>query len=128
MTSLQADGLSSGFDHLGLMHSVTDFTPIAKQEKHRKAMSNSPPRPMSDGITMGTSSTFDNPMISMGTQKGSASSNTRLQPQLTSSSQGLTTVLGSASDMRGMFADVMTGLDELRQDMTKRIDGVEESA
>ena len=93
-----------------------------KQEKNMKAMSNSPSRPIKDGITMGMSSTLYRLMMSMGTEKDGASSSTRLQPQLTSSSLGLTPVLGSAGDVRGMFADVMTGLDELWQDMTKRID------
>ena len=79
---------------------------------------------------MGTSSTFDRQMISMGTQKGGASSSTRLQPQLTSSSLGLglTPVFGTTSDVSGMFASVMTSLEELQQDMTERIDGVEERA
>ena len=90
-----------------------------------KAMSTSPSRPVSDPITMGTSSRFDRLMMSMGTQRGGASSSTGLQPQLTSSFLGLTTVLGSASDMRGRFVDVLTGLEEMRQDMTKRIDRVE---
>ena len=31
MASLRADGLSSGFDHRGLMHSDTDFTPSPRQ-------------------------------------------------------------------------------------------------
>ena len=56
----------------------------------------------------------------MGTQKGGASLSTRLQPQLTSSSLGLTPVLGTASDVRGMFANVITGHEELRQDMTTK--------
>ena len=34
-------------------------------------------------------------------------------------------MLGTASDMSGMFANVMTSPEELRQDMTKRIDRVE---
>ena len=42
MASLQTDGLSSGFDHPGLLHSDTDFTPSPRQEKSKKAMSNSP--------------------------------------------------------------------------------------
>ena len=62
---------------------------------------------------MGASSTFDRLMMSMGTQNGGASSSTRLQPQLTSSSLGLTPALGTAGDVGGMFANVMTGLDEL---------------
>ena len=66
--------------------------------------------------------------MSIGTQKGGASSSTRLQPQLTSSSLGLTPVLGTASDVGGLFANVRTGLEELRYDITKRIDRVEERA
>ena len=31
MISLQTDGLTSGFDHLGLMHSDTDVTPSPRQ-------------------------------------------------------------------------------------------------
>ena len=61
-----------------------------RQEKSKKALSDSPTRPMSDGITMGASSKYDKLMMSMGTQKGVASSNTRLQPQSTSSSLSLT--------------------------------------
>ena len=83
---------------------------------------------MSDGITMGASSTFDRLMTSMHKQKGGASSSTRLQPQLTSSSLGLTRPLGAAGDISDMFAGVMNGLDELRRDMTKRIDQVDERA
>ena len=89
-------------------------------------LSDSPTRPMSDRITMGASSTYDRLMMSMGTQKGGASSSTRLQPQLTSSSLGLTPVLGTASYLIDMFAAVKTGLEELRRDMTKRLDRVEE--
>ena len=48
-----------------------------------KALSASPTRPMSDGISIRASSTFDRLMMSMGKQKGGASSSTRLQPQLT---------------------------------------------
>ena len=77
---------------------------------------------------MGASSTFDRFMMSMGKQKGGASSSTRLQPHLTSSSLGLTSTLGAAGDISDMFAGVMTGLDELRRDMTKRIDQVDERA
>ena len=83
---------------------------------------------MSDGITVGVSSTFDRLMMSMGTQKGSASSSTRLQPRLTSSSLGLTPVSGAAGEISDMFAGVMTGLEEMRRDMTKRIDRVKERA
>ena len=74
---------------------------------------------MSDGITMGASSTYNRLMMSIGTQKGVASSSTRLQPQLTSSSLGLNPVLGAANDLSDMCASVMTGLEELRHDMTK---------
>ena len=119
ITSLQTDELTFGSDHLGLVHSDKEFTPSPKQEKNKKSVSNSPPRPMSGGITIGTSSKFDRLRMSMGMQKCGASSSTRLQPQLTSSSLELTPVLGTASDMRGIFANVMTGLEELRQDKTK---------
>ena len=94
----------------------------------RKALSTSPTMPMSDGITLGVSSTFDRLMTSLGKQKGGASSSTRLQPQLTSSSLGLTPPLGAAGGISDMFAGVMTGLDELRREMTKRIDQVVERA
>ena len=104
MTSLRTDGLSSGFSHAGLMHSDMDFTASPRQEKSKNAISNSPSRPMSDGIMMGTSSTFDRLMGSMGTQNGGASSSTRLRPQLTSSSLAFTPVLGTASDVSGLFA------------------------
>ena len=110
------------------MHSDMDFTPSPRQEKSKKALSDSPTRPMSDGITMGVSSTYDRLMMSMGIQKGGASSSTRLQPQLTSSSLGLTPMLGTASDMSDMFAGVMTGLEELRRDMTKKRDRVKDWA
>ena len=99
-----------------------------RNDKSRKALSNSPTRPMSDGITVGASSTFNKLMMSMGTQKGGASSGTRLQPQLTSSSLGLTPASGAAGDISDMFAGVMRGLEELRREMAKRIDGVEERA
>ena len=118
MTSLRNDGLSSGYDGPGLMHSDMDFTPSPKQEKSKKALSDSPTRPMSDGITMGASSTYDRLMMSTGTKRGGASSSNSLQPQLTSSSLGLTPVLGTASDLSDMFAGIMTGLEELRHDMT----------
>ena len=94
----------------------------------KKALSNSPTRPISDGITVGASSMFDRWMMSMGTQKGGASSSIRLQPHLTSFSLGLTPVSALADDISDMFAAVMTGLKELRRDMIKRIDGDEERA
>ena len=100
MTSLRTDGLSSGYDGPGLMHSDMDLTPRTRQEKCKKALSVSPTRPLSDGITVGASSSYDK-------LKGGASSSTRLQPQLTSSSLGLTTVLGTASDLNYMFDGVM---------------------
>ena len=75
---------------------------------------------------MGAFSTVDRPMMSTGTQKGGASSSTRMQPQLTF--LGLTPRLVTASDMRGMFANVMTSLEELRLDMMKRINQVGEGA
>ena len=36
--------------------------------------------------------------------------------------------LGTASDVSSMFASVMTGLEELRQDMTKKIEREKERA
>ena len=45
-----------------------------------------------------------------------------------SSSLGLTPVLGTAGDLSDMFAGVMAGLEELRHDMTKKMDRVEERA
>ena len=77
---------------------------------------------------MGASSTFDRLMTSMSKQKGGASSSTRLQQQLTSSSLGLTPPFGATGDISDMFAGVMNGLDELRRDVTKRIDQVDERA
>ena len=59
MASLRIDGLSSGIDHPGLVHSDVDFTHSPRQEKCNKALSNSPTRPISDGIMMGASSLFD---------------------------------------------------------------------
>ena len=120
MASLQTEGLSSSYDHPEITHPDVNFTPCPSNEMSRKALSTSPTRPKSDGTTQGVSSTFDRLMTSMGKQKGGASSSTRLQPQLTSSSLGLTPPLG--------VAGVMTGLDELRRDMTKIIDKVDERA
>ena len=128
MASLRIEGLSSSYDHPEIIHPDVNFTPCPRNDMSRKASSASPTRPMSDGITMGASSTFDRLMMSMGKQKGGASSSTRLQPQLTSSSLGLTPPFGAAGDISDMFAGVMTGLDELRRDMTKRIDQVDERA
>ena len=77
---------------------------------------------------MGASSTYDRLTMLMGTKKGDASSSSRLQPQLTLSSLGLTPVLGTASDLSDMFAGVMAGFEELRHDMTERMNRVEERA
>ena len=128
MASLQTEGLSSSYDHPEITHPDVNFTPCPRNDISRKALSTSPTRPMSDGITLGVSSTFDRLMTSMGKQKGHASSSTSLQPQLTSSSLGLTPPLGATGDISEMFAGVMTGLEELRRDMTKRIDQVDERA
>ena len=128
MASLQAEGLSSTYDQPEITHPDVNFKPCPRNDMSRKASSTSPTRPMSDGITMGASSTFDRLMTSMHKQKGGASSSTRLQPQLTSSSRGLTPPLGATGDISDMFAGVMNGLDELRRDMTKRIDQVDERA
>ena len=112
MASLQTEGLSSSYDHLEIALSDVDFTPSPRNDKSKKALSNSTTRRMSDGITVGVSSTFDRLMMSMGTQKGGASSSTRLQTQLTSSSLGLNSVSGAAGDVGDMFAGVMTDLEE----------------
>ena len=122
MTSLRNDGLSSGYDGPGLMHSDMDFTPSPRQEKSKRALSDSQTRPTSTLITVGASSRYDMLIMSMGTKKGGALSSTRLQTQLTSSSLDLTPVLGTTSDLSYLFAGVMTGLEELRQDMTERMD------
>ena len=128
MASLPTVGLTSSYDYPETSHPDVDFTPCPRNEKSRKASSVSPTRPMSDGITMGASSTFDRLMTSMHKQKDGASSSTRLPPQLTSSSLGLSPSLGAAGDISDMFAGVMNGLDELRRDMTKKIDQVDERA
>ena len=73
MRSLPTDGLSSGYDGPALMHSDMGFTSSPRQEKSKNALSDSPTRPMSDGITMGMSSTYERLMMSMGTEKGGAS-------------------------------------------------------
>ena len=114
MASLQIEVLSSSYEHPEIAHSDVDFTPCPRKDKSKKALSNSPTRPMFDGITVGVSSTFDRLMMSMGSQKRGASSSTRLQPLLTSSSLGLTPVSGAAGGIIDMFAGVMTGLEELR--------------
>ena len=119
MASLQTEGVSSSYDHLKIAHPDVDFTPCPRNDMSRKALSTSPTEPMSDRITVGVSSTFNRLMMSMGKQKGGASSSTRLQPQLTSSSLGLTPASGAAGDISDMFAGVMTGLEELRRDMTR---------
>ena len=121
MASLPTVGLTSSYDYPETSHPDVDFTPCPRNGKSSKASSVSPNRPMSDGITMGASSTFDRLMTSMHKQKDGASSSTRLPPQLTPS-------LGAAGDISDMFAGVMNGLDELRRDMTKKIDQVDERA
>ena len=108
MASLRTEGLSSSYDHPEITHSDVNFTSCPRNDMSRKASSASPTRFMSDGITMGASSTFDSLMMSMGKQKGGASSSNRLQPQLTSSSLGLTSPLGRVGDISAMFAGVMT--------------------
>ena len=128
MASLRTEGLSSSYDYPEITHPDVNFTPCPKNDMSRKASSASPTRIASDGITMGASSTFDRLMTSMSKQKGGASSSTRLQPQLTSSSLGLTPSFGATDDISDMFAGVMNGLDELRRGMTKRIDQVDERA
>ena len=128
MSSLRTEGLSSSYDYPEITHPDVNFTPCPRNDMSRKASSASPTRPMSDGITMGASKTFDRLMTSMSKQKGGASSSTRLQPQLTSSSLGLTPSFGATSDISDMFAGVMNGLHELRRDMTKRIAQVDERA
>ena len=128
MASLPTVGLTSSYDYPEIAHPDVNFTPCPRNDMSRKASSASPTRPMSDGITMGASSTFDRLMTSMSKHKGGASSSTRLQPQLTSSSLGLTPSFGATGDISDMFAGVMNGLDELRRDMTKRIDQVNERA
>ena len=128
MASLRTERLSSSCDYPEITHPDVNFTPCPRNDMSRKASSASPTRPISDGITMGASSTFDRLMTSMSKQKGGASSSTRLQPQLTSSSLGLTPSFGATGDINDMFAGVMNGLDELRRDMTKIIDQVDERA
>ena len=128
MASLQTEGLSSSYDHTEITHPDVDFTPCPRNDMSKKALSTSPTRPMSDEITVGVSSTFGRLMKSMDKKKGSASSGTSLQPQLTSSSLGLTPASGAAGDISDMFAGVMTGLEELQRDMTERIDKFEERA
>ena len=128
MASLRTEGLSSSYDYPEITHPDVKFTPCPRNDMSRKASTASPTRPMSDGITMGASSTFDRLMTSMSKQKGGATSSTRLQPQLISSSLGLTPPFGATGDISDMFAGVMNGLDELRRDMTKRINQVEERA
>ena len=80
MASLRTEGLSSNYDHPEITHPDVNFTPCPRNDMSRKASSASMTRPMSDGITMGASSTFDRLMMSMGKQKGGASSSTRLLP------------------------------------------------
>ena len=69
MASLQAEVLSSSYDHPEITHPDGIFTTCPRNDMSRKASSASPTRPMSDGITMGASSTFDRLMMSMSKQK-----------------------------------------------------------
>ena len=73
MASLQTEGLASSYDHPEITHPDVNFTPCPRNDMSRKALSASPIRPMSDGMTTGASSTFDKSMMSMGKQKGGAS-------------------------------------------------------
>ena len=91
MASLQTEGLSSSYDHPEITHPDVDFTPCPRNDMSRKAFP--PHRP-------------------------GASSSTRLQPQLNSSSLDLTPETRAAGDISDMFAGVMTGLEELRRVMT----------
>ena len=59
MASLRTEGLSTSFDHPEITHPDEDFTPCPSIDMRRKALSTSPTRPMSDGITIGATSTFD---------------------------------------------------------------------
>ena len=59
MASLRTEGLSSSYDHPEITHPDVNFTPCPRNDMSRKASSTSPTRPMSDGITMGASSTFE---------------------------------------------------------------------
>ena len=83
MASLPTVGLTSSDDYPEITHPDVNFTPCPRNDMSRKASSTSPTRPMSDGITMGASSTFDRLMTSMSKLRGGASSSTRLQPPLT---------------------------------------------
>ena len=68
MASLQTDGLSSSYDHQEISHPDVDFTPCPRNDMSRKVLSTSPTITISDGITVGVSSTFDKLMMSMGKQ------------------------------------------------------------
>ena len=57
MASLRTEGLSSGYDHPEITHPDVDFTPCPRNDMSRKALSTSPTRLMSDGITVGARST-----------------------------------------------------------------------
>ena len=87
MASLQTEGLSSSYDQPEITHPDVNFTPCPSNEMSRKALSTSPTKPMSDGTTLGVSSTFYRLMTSMVKQKGGASSSTSL---------GLTSPLGGS--------------------------------
>ena len=76
----------SGDNHPEITHPDVDFTPCPRNDMSRKALSASSTRSMSNGMTVGVSSTFDRLMMSTGKQTGGAS--------LTSSSLGLTPASG----------------------------------
>ena len=128
MAAPQTEGLPFSYDHPETTHPDRKFTPCPRNDTSRKTLFTSLTRPVSDGMTLGVSSTFDRLMASMGKQKGDASSSTRLQPQSTSPSLGLTPTSVAAGDISDTFASVLTGLEELRRDMMKRMDRVEEIA
>ena len=46
MASLQTEGLPSSYDHSEIAHSDGDFTPCPRNDKSKKALSNSPTRSM----------------------------------------------------------------------------------
>ena len=62
----------------------------------------------------------------MDLKRDGVSTITRLQHEMMPPTLGLTSELGPACEINGMFADVMARLPELRQEMTKRLDKVNE--
>ena len=118
MASLRTEGLSSSYDYPEITHPDVDFTPCPRNDMSRKALSTSPTRPMSDGITVGASSTFERLMMSKGRRVIEYQAATAVDLIFS----GSTPALGAAGDISDMFAGVMTCLEELRHDMTKKID------